>query len=68
LESGVDVVTTVVKFDHTTKRFGDLTALDQMVLEVEEGEIVGLLGPNGAGKTTALRTLLGLIKPTEGDL
>ena len=59
-------MTTVVRFDETTKRFGDLTALDRMVLEVGEGEIVGLLGPNGAGKTTALRTLLGLIKPTEG--
>lgn len=59
-------MTTVVRFDQTTKRFGDLTALDRFDLEVGEGEIVGLLGPNGAGKTTALRTLLGLMRPTTG--
>ncbi len=59
-------MTTVVHFDQTTKRFGDLTALDRFDLEVGEGEIVGLLGPNGAGKTTALRTLLGLMRPTSG--
>jgi ABC-2 type transport system ATP-binding protein len=56
----------VVRFDNTTKRFGFLTALDRLTLEVGRGEIVGLLGPNGAGKTTALRTLLGLLKPTSG--
>jgi ABC-2 type transport system ATP-binding protein len=56
----------VVRFDGTTKRFGDLTALDRLDLDIHRGEIVGLLGPNGAGKTTALRTLLGLMKPTEG--
>jgi ABC-2 type transport system ATP-binding protein len=58
--------TPVVRFDRTTKRFGDVTALDRFSLDVAEGEIVGLLGPNGAGKTTALRTLLGLVEPTEG--
>lgn len=56
----------VVRFVETTKRFGEVTALDRFSLAVAEGEIVGLLGPNGAGKTTALRTLLGLIRPTEG--
>jgi ABC-2 type transport system ATP-binding protein len=58
--------TPVIRFLQTTKRFGDLTALDRLDLEVGRGEIVGLLGPNGAGKTTALRTLLGLMKPSEG--
>ena len=58
--------TPVVHFIETTKRFGDLTALDRLTLDVHEGEIVGLLGPNGAGKTTALRTLLGLMQPTSG--
>lgn len=62
----VDTDTPVVRFAETTKRFGDLTALDRLNLDVVEGEIVGLLGPNGAGKTTALRTLLGLLKPTSG--
>jgi ABC-2 type transport system ATP-binding protein len=56
----------VVRFVETTKRFGEVTALHRLDLEVRAGEIVGLLGPNGAGKTTALRTLLGLIKPTSG--
>jgi ABC-2 type transport system ATP-binding protein len=56
----------VVRFEETTKRFGDLTALDRLDLEVQQGEIVGLLGPNGAGKTTTIRTLLGLLKPTSG--
>ena len=58
--------TPVVRFAEATKRFGDLTALDRLDLEVDEGQIVGLLGPNGAGKTTALRTLLGLMRPTSG--
>ncbi len=59
--------TPVIRFDDTTKRFGDVTALDALRLDVRQGEIVGLLGPNGAGKTTALRTLLGLVKPTSGS-
>jgi ABC-2 type transport system ATP-binding protein len=58
--------TPVVRFEETTKRFGDLTALDRLTLEIGEGEIVGLLGPNGAGKTTTLRTLLGLMRPSSG--
>jgi ABC-2 type transport system ATP-binding protein len=58
--------TPVIRFDETTKRYGEVVALDRLILEVGEGEIVGLLGPNGAGKTTALRTLLGLIRPTSG--
>ena len=56
----------VVRFDETSKHFGEVVALDRLTLEVAEGQIVGLLGPNGAGKTTALRTLLGLMKPTSG--
>jgi len=57
----------VVQFNDTTKRFGEVVALDHLTMDVGEGEIVGLLGPNGAGKTTALRTLLGLMRPTEGS-
>jgi ABC-2 type transport system ATP-binding protein len=56
----------VVRFEETTKRFGDVTALDRLTLRIDEGEIVGLLGPNGAGKTTALRTLLGIVRATSG--
>ena len=58
--------TPVVRFEETSKHFGDVIALDRLTLEVGDGEIVGLLGPNGAGKTTTLRALLGLIRPTSG--
>lgn len=49
-----------------TKRFGGLTAVDNVSFAVEKGAIVGFLGPNGAGKTTTLRILLGLVEPSEG--
>ena len=49
-----------------TKRFGSVTAVDNLTFELEAGTITGLLGPNGAGKTTTLRMLLGLVAPTEG--
>jgi ABC-2 type transport system ATP-binding protein len=57
----------VLRFDGVTKRFGQTVALDNLTLSLQPGQIVGLLGSNGAGKTTALRVLLGLIKPTEGQ-
>ena len=50
-----------------SKRFGSVTALDNVNLEIGQGRIVGLIGPNGAGKTTALKALLGLT-PFEGEL
>ena len=49
-----------------TKRFGDVTAVDDVSFEIEPGTITGFLGPNGAGKTTTLRMLLGLVRPTSG--
>ena len=49
-----------------TKDYGDLRANDSLSFEVESGEVFGYLGPNGAGKTTTIRTLLGLIRPTDG--
>ena len=49
-----------------TRRFGELTAVDRLNLEVAQGEIFGLVGPDGAGKTTTLRLLCGLMDPTEG--
>jgi ABC-2 type transport system ATP-binding protein len=50
-----------------TKDYGQLRALDDVSLTVEEGEIFGFLGPNGAGKTTTIRLLLDLIRPTAGS-
>ena len=49
-----------------TKKFGALTAVDQLTLDVREGEIFALVGPDGAGKTTTMRLLTGLMDPTEG--
>jgi ABC-2 type transport system ATP-binding protein len=57
---------TVIRTERLTKRFGDLTAVDGIDLEVHEGEVFGFLGPNGAGKTTTLRLLCALIAPTSG--
>src|SRR5438132_359645 len=48
---------TVLRTDKLTKRFGSLTAVDRVDLDVHEGEVFGYLGPNGAGKTTTLRLL-----------
>jgi ABC-2 type transport system ATP-binding protein len=55
-----------IEVDRLTKRFGDLTAVDDLTFTVEPGRITGFLGPNGAGKTTTLRMLLGLVRPTSG--
>lgn len=51
---------------NVTKRYGAITALDNLSLALRPGEVVALLGPNGAGKSTAVRLLLGLIAPTSG--
>ena len=53
--------------EHLTKRFGDLTAVDDISFSIREGEIFGFLGPNGAGKTTTLSILSTLLSPTEGS-
>ena len=51
-----------------TKRYGQALALNQVNLSVEPGRIVGLLGPNGSGKTTLIKTIMGLLTPTEGEI
>jgi ABC-2 type transport system ATP-binding protein len=56
-----------VTIDHLTRKFGDFTAVDQISLTVDKGEIFGFLGANGAGKTTAIRMLCGLLLPTSGN-
>ena len=59
-------LTSVVRVESLTKRFGSVLAVDDLSFELDQGTITGFLGPNGAGKTTTLRTLLGLAAPTSG--
>lgn len=54
--------------EHATKKFGDFTAVDDLSLKVEEGQMHGFLGANGAGKTTTFRMILGLLDPTRGQV
>jgi len=57
----------VVVVDRLTKKYGEFTAVDDVSLTVERGQILGFIGPNGAGKTTTIKILVGLAKPTEGQ-
>jgi ABC-2 type transport system ATP-binding protein len=56
----------IIHADNLTRRFGSLTAVDHLNLEVNEGEIFALVGPDGAGKTTTMRLMCGLMDPTDG--
>ena len=56
-----------IQVNHLTKKYKDVTAVDNISFSVKTGEIFGFLGPNGAGKTTTIRTLLGFLKPNLGD-
>ena len=59
---------TAIEVSSVTRRFGDLTAVDDLSFTVRRAEIFGLLGPNGAGKTTTINLILGLLKPHQGEL
>ena len=56
----------IIELNHVSKTFGSVRAVDDVTLEVTQGEFFGLLGPNGAGKTTCIRILLDIFKPTQG--
>ena len=58
----------IVQIKDLTKKFGDLTAVDNVSLEIDEGEIFGFLGPNGAGKSTAIHLICGLLAPDQGQI
>jgi ABC-2 type transport system ATP-binding protein len=57
---------TAIVVEGLTKRFGDVTAVDDLSFTVRRGAVTGFLGPNGAGKTTALKTIVGIARPTSG--
>jgi ABC-2 type transport system ATP-binding protein len=57
----------MIETENLTKKFGNLTAVDNVTFKVDEGEIFGFLGPNGAGKTTTIRMLCCLISKTSGE-
>ena len=56
----------VLRMEHVTMQFGGVVAMDDLSLEVNQGEIVALIGPNGAGKTTAFNCITGVYQPTNG--
>lgn len=58
----------MVRIEGLVKRFGSLTAVDGVSLEIAAGEVFGLLGPNGAGKSTTINTIMGLLTPDEGSV
>jgi ABC-2 type transport system ATP-binding protein len=59
-------MSTIIEIQGLTKKYGDLTALNDLTLNIEQGEVFGFIGPNGAGKTTTMRILTTLLKPSSG--
>src|SRR5690349_8002727 len=60
--------TSMISVQHLFKKFGDLVAVNDVSLDVGEGEIFAFLGPNGAGKTTTIKMLTTLLTPTSGTI
>lgn len=58
----------MIEVKNVTKKYGSITAVDNISFKIEEGEIIGLLGPNGAGKSTTMNMITGYIEPTEGEI
>lgn len=58
----------ILRCNALTKKYGNLTAVNNLTLSIESGKIVGLLGPNGSGKTTLIKMINGLLQPTSGSL
>lgn len=57
-----------VKLDHVTKKFGEFTAVHEMVMEIADGEFFSMLGPSGCGKTTTLRMIATMLHPSSGEI
>lgn len=60
--------TPIIKLNNLSKKYGDFTAVNQLNLSINKGQIFGLLGPNGAGKSTTILMMLGLTEPTSGEV
>src|SRR5690606_14138497 len=58
----------IIEIDRVTRKFGDFTALDEVSVQIREGEFFSLLGPSGCGKTTLLRQIAGFDDPTSGSI
>jgi len=58
----------MISLINLTKRFGSLTAVNNVSLKIQTGEIFGFLGPNGAGKTTTIKMIAGILEPTQGNI
>src|SRR5262249_47796824 len=58
----------MIEIDHVTKNYGTKTAVNDLNLRIEAGELFAFLGPNGAGKTTTIKLMVGLLFPTSGTL
>lgn len=59
---------TIIETRDITRNFGDFRAVDKLNLKIEKGEVFGFLGPNGAGKTTSINMMVGLLRPTSGQV
>ena len=58
----------ILKLENISKSYEEIKALDNVCMEIKEGEVLGLVGPNGAGKSTMLKIMLGIIRPTSGKV
>ena len=61
-------MSSIIRVNHLSKQFKDITAVDDLSFTVEEGDVYGFLGQNGAGKSTTIRMLLTLVKPSNGSI
>ena len=59
---------TMIEINHLTKRYGALTAVDDISFDVAPGQVLGFLGPNGAGKSTTMKMITGFLTPTSGSV
>ena len=57
---------TLLRVDRVTMRFGGVVAVEDVSLDVHDGELLGFIGPNGAGKTTLMRIVTGVLRPQSG--